>query len=66
VPLYQKSLIRAKECALRQNLSALRTVIGKIIMEEALTSVNQTEPGIFNVRSGSGKTALDGTLYWEW
>jgi hypothetical protein len=41
-------------------------VIGKIIMEEALTSVNRTEPGIFDARSGSGKTALDGTLYSEW
>jgi len=38
----------------------------KIIMEEALTSVSQTEPGIFDVRSGSDKTALEGTLYSEW
>ena len=66
MPLYWKSLIRAKESALRQNLSALRTVIGKIIMEEALISVNRTEPGIFDVRNGSGKTALDATLYSEW
>jgi len=103
VPLYQKSLIRARESVLRQNLFTLRTVIDeytydkqkapqslddlvqegylrqlpvdpmtgsnstwKIIMEEALTSVNRTEPGIFDVRSGSGKTALEGTLYSEW
>ena len=103
VPLYQKSLIRARESVLRQNLFTLRTVIDeytydkqkapqslddlvqegylrqlpvdpmtgsnstwKIIMEEALTSVSQTEPGIFDVRSGSDKTALEGTLYSEW
>ncbi len=38
----------------------------KIIMEDALTSVNQTEPGIFDVRSGSEKTSLEGTAYSEW
>jgi general secretion pathway protein G len=35
-------------------------------MEEATTSVNQTEPGIFDVRSGSDKTSLEGTPYSEW
>ena len=38
----------------------------KVIMEDALTSVNQTEPGIFDVRSGSDKTALDGSPYGDW
>ena len=38
----------------------------KVIMEDAMTSVNQTEPGIFDVRSGSDKTGLDGTPYSEW
>lgn len=38
----------------------------KIIMEDALTSVNQTEPGIYDVRSGSDKTSLEGTPYAEW
>jgi general secretion pathway protein G len=38
----------------------------KTIMEDALTSVNQTEPGIFDVRSGSDKTSLEGTPYSEW
>jgi len=38
----------------------------KIIMEDALTSVSQTEPGIFDVRSGSDKTSLEGTPYAEW
>jgi general secretion pathway protein G len=38
----------------------------KIIMEDATSSVNQTEPGIFDVRSGSDKTSLEGTPYAEW
>lgn len=38
----------------------------KIIMEDASNAVNQTEPGIFDVRSGSDKTSLEGTPYSEW
>jgi len=38
----------------------------KVIMEDAVSSVNQTEPGIFEVRSGSDKTSLEGTPYSEW
>jgi general secretion pathway protein G len=38
----------------------------KLIMEDATSSVNQNEPGIFDVRSGSDKTGLDGTSYAEW
>ncbi|MEX2262604.1 MAG: type II secretion system protein [Bryobacteraceae bacterium] len=37
-----------------------------IIMEEALRSVSQTEPGIFDVRSGSDQIGLDGTPYADW
>ena len=103
VPLYQKSILRAKESVLRNNLFTMRTVIDeytydkqkapqslqdlvtegylralpsdpitgstttwRVIMEEALTSVNQTEPGIFDVRSGSEKVSLEGTPYSEW
>ncbi len=103
VPIYQKSIIRAKESVLRNNLFTMRTVIDeytydkqkapqtlddlvsegylreipidpmtgsnqtwKTIMEDALTSVNQTEPGIYDVRSGSDATSLDGTPYSEW
>ncbi|HWR50186.1 MAG TPA: type II secretion system protein [Bryobacteraceae bacterium] len=37
------------------------------VMEDAMTSVNQTEPGIFDVHSGSDKTSpLDGTPYADW
>lgn len=38
----------------------------KLIMEDATASVDQREPGIFDVRSGSDKTGLDGTAYAEW
>lgn len=38
----------------------------KIIMEDAGSSASQTEPGIFDVRSGSEKTSLEGTAYSEW
>jgi general secretion pathway protein G len=39
----------------------------KVIMEDATTSVNQTEPGIFDVRSGSDRSSpLEGTAYAEW
>jgi general secretion pathway protein G len=103
VPLYQKSIIRARESVLRQNLFSLRTVIDeytydkqkapqqlddlvkegylrqlpldpivgnstswKIIMEDASASASQSEPGIFDVRSSSEKTSLEGTPYSEW
>ena len=38
----------------------------RLIMEDAAQSVNQTEPGIFDVHSGSDKMGLDGTPYSEW
>lgn len=102
VPMYQKSVIRARETVLRQNLFTLRTVIDEytydkakapqsledlvregylrqipidpitgqadweIVMEDAVTSVNQTEPGIFDVRSRSTARSLEGTPYNEW
>lgn len=103
VPLYQKSVIRARESVLRQNLFSIRTVIDeytydkqkapqqledlvkegylrqipldpivgnnrswKIIMEDAGASASQSEPGIFDVRSGSEKMSLEGTAYSEW
>ncbi len=103
VPLYQKSVIRAKESVLRNNLFTLRTIIDeytydkqkapqnlrdlvdagylraipvdpmtgsadtwRIIMEDAGASTSQTEPGIYDVRSGSEKKALDQSPYAEW
>jgi general secretion pathway protein G len=103
IPFYQKSITRAKESVLRNNLSALRNVIDeysydkqkapqslqdlvsegylrdvprdpitgsndtwKVIMEDAGQSVSSSEPGIFDVRSGSEKPSLEGTNYSEW
>ena len=103
VPLYQKSVLRARESVLRQNLSSMRLVIDeytydkqkapqqledlvregylrqmpmdpvvgnstswKVIMEDASASASQSEPGIFDVRSSSEKTSLEGTPYSDW
>lgn len=103
IPIYQKSIIRAKESVLKSNLFTLRTVIDeytydkqkapqslqdlvsdgylrqvpvdpmtgsdstwKIIMEDAMNSIDQTEPGIFDVKSGSDRMSLEGTPYSEW
>jgi general secretion pathway protein G len=103
IPIYNRSIIRAKESVLKNNLFTLRTVIDqysydkgkapqnlqdlvtegylqklpvdpmtgnnqtwRTVMEEASQSVSQTEPGIFNVYSGSDKMSLDGTAYAEW
>ncbi len=38
----------------------------KTIMEDASQSVDQSQPGIFDVKSGSEKTGLDGTPYSDW
>jgi len=103
IPQYQKSITRATESVLKNNLFTLRQTIDeytydkqkapqsladlvsagylrdipldpmtgsnqswRTVMEDALQSVNQTEPGIFDVKSGSDKTGLDGTPYADW
>jgi general secretion pathway protein G len=38
----------------------------RLEMEEAGQSVDQSQPGIFDVRSGSDKISLEGTPYSEW
>ncbi len=38
----------------------------KLTMEDASQSVNQSEPGIFDVKSGSDRMGLDGTPYSDW
>jgi general secretion pathway protein G len=37
-----------------------------VVMEDAVTSVDQTRPGIFDVRSGSTLKSLEGNAYSEW
>lgn len=38
----------------------------EVVIEDALTSVDQTQPGIFDVHSGSDLISLEGTPYSEW
>jgi general secretion pathway protein G len=38
----------------------------RVVMEDAVTSVDQTSPGIYDVRSGSDQKSLEGTPYAEW
>jgi general secretion pathway protein G len=38
----------------------------KLIMEDTMVRGSDDPPGIFDVRSGSDKTALDGTQYADW
>ncbi len=103
LPIYQKSIVRAKESVLRNNLFTLHTMIDEYtidkqkapetldvlvsegylrqVPQDPMTNSNQTwhiimedtpvggstnAPGIFDVKSGSDKTALDGTPYAEW
>jgi general secretion pathway protein G len=103
VPIYQKSITRAKESVLRNNLFTIRTMIDeytvdkqkapdsledlvsdgylrqvpqdpmtssdqtwKPIMEETPVGGSNSSPGLFDVRSGSEKKALDGSLYSDW
>ena len=103
IPFYTKSIQRAKESVLHNNLSAMRSAIDeysydkqkvpqslqdlvtdgylrniprdpmtgssdtwRIIMEDAGQSVNSTEPGIFDIRSGAPGQSLEGTPYSEW
>ncbi len=38
----------------------------KVIMEDAGQAVSSSDPGIFDVRSGSDKKSLDGSSYSDW
>ena len=103
IPIYNKTILRAKESVLHNNLITLRTVIDnytydkmkapqsledlvnegylrdvpndpmtgsnqtwKTIMEEPGQSVDQNQPGIWDVKSGSNKTSLEGSAYSDW
>lgn len=103
LPIYQKSIIRAKETVLRNNIFTIRNMIDeytidkqkapeslqdlvsdgylrqipqdpmtnsdqtwRIIMEDTPVGGSTSSPGIFDVKSGSDKTALDGTQYSDW
>jgi general secretion pathway protein G len=103
VPMYQQSVIRAKEAVLRQDLKTMRDQIDNYTMDkekapqslqdlvdagylrkipvdpftgsadtwqvessDTLQSLDQTEPGITDVHSGSNLTGSDGTAYSSW
>jgi general secretion pathway protein G len=103
LPIYQKSIVRAKESVLRNNLFTIRTMIDeytidkqkapetlqdlvtegylrqvpqdpmtnsdqtwRITMEDTPVGGTNSTPGIFDVHSGSDKTALDGSAYSDW
>jgi general secretion pathway protein G len=38
----------------------------RVVMEQPMLSVSQTEPGIFDVKSASDAKSLEGTPYSEW
>jgi general secretion pathway protein G len=103
VPNYQRSIMRAKESVLKQDLFQLRSLISQYTLdkqkapqslddlitagylkqipldpmtnardtwtvdqEDTLMSVDQQEPGISDVHSGSSAISSDGTAYSTW
>ena len=102
LPMYNQSIIRARETTLKQNLATLNKVIDQYTLdkqkapqslqdlvsagylkvvpnditgskdtwvleqEDSLKSIDQTQPGIVGVHSGSDQTASDGTAYSSW
>jgi general secretion pathway protein G len=103
IPMYQQSILRAKEAVLRDDLFQLRSCIDQftldksrapqslddlvqagylreipidpmtssrdswvVVNEDVLQSIDQTQPGITDVHSGSEGTAMDGSAYSSW
>jgi general secretion pathway protein G len=103
IPAYNRSITRAKEAVLKENLFQLRSLISQYTLdkqkapqslddlvsggyikqvppdpmtgtnstwtveqEDTLLSVDQQEPGIIDVHSGSTLTAADGSAYSSW
>jgi general secretion pathway protein G len=103
VPAYNRTIIRARETVLKQDLFTLRSVINQytddkqkapqaltdlvaagylkvlpgdpmtgsnstwvVQQEDVLLSIDQTQPGITDVRSGSAQISSEGTPYNEW
>ncbi len=102
-PMYQQSIVRAREAVLRQDLFTLRQCIDQftmdkqrapqslddlvqagylkaipkdpftgatdtwqVVQEDVMLSVDQTQPGITDVHSGSNLIGTDGTAYSSW
>jgi general secretion pathway protein G len=103
IPVYNQSILRAKESVLKQDLFQLRSLISQYTLdkqkaptaledlvqagylkqlpndpmtgsnstwtvdqEDSLMSVDQQDPGISDVHSGSTATSSDGTAYSTW
>lgn len=103
VPIYNTSIVHAREAVLRNNLFTMRSLINQYTMdkekapqsledlvtagylkqipvdpftgsrdswvvdqEDVLMSVDQTQPGITDVHSGSDQTSSEGTPYNTW
>ncbi|HXZ79373.1 MAG TPA: prepilin-type N-terminal cleavage/methylation domain-containing protein [Terriglobales bacterium] len=103
VPIYNQSIVHAREAVLKQNLFTLRSCIDQysldkqkapqslddlvqagylkeipmdpftnardtwqVDQEDVLLSVDQSQPGITDVHSGSSATGTDGTAYNTW
>lgn len=103
IPVYNQSILRAKESVLKQDLFQLRSLISQYTLdkqkaptaledlvqagylkqlpndpmtgtnsswtvdqEDSLMSVDQQDPGISDVHSGSTATSSDGTAYNTW
>ena len=103
VPVYNQSILRAKEAVLRQDLFAMRSAIDQytmdkakapqslqdllhegylreipkdpftssrdtwqVVQEDVLLSIDQNQPGITDVHSGSNRMGTDGTAYNTW
>ena len=102
-PIYQRSILRAQEAVLHEDLYTMREAIDhytvdkarapqslqdlvdggylaklpkdpftnstdtwQVDQEDVLNSVDQTQPGISNVHSGSNQISSDGTAYSTW
>jgi general secretion pathway protein G len=103
IPQYTKSIVRARETVLRDDLFTMRSLINQYTLdkerapqsledlvsagylksipvdpftgsrdswvadqEDVLMSVDQTQPGISDVHSGSNMMSLEGTAYSTW
>lgn len=103
LPIYQKSIVRAKESVLMNNLFTLRSMIDeytidkqkapeslqdlvsdgylrqipqdpitgsdqtwKVIMEDTPVGGSTSPAGVFDIRSGSDQTGLNGKPYSDW
>lgn len=103
IPNYQRSIVRAREARLRNDLYAIRSVIDqytldkqkapqslqdlvqagylrdiptdpvtnsketwRTVSEDTLMAIDQSQPGIVDVHSGSSAVSTEGTAYSSW